>query len=90
MPTATGLPKAGEVWELTTNVQGKKGKPFQAVVLRRGLGEYWSLNVAVVEDGKYHQRLWVDPAYWLRVGWLKYVGPAGPDTAKRLRAFGWL
>jgi hypothetical protein len=28
--------------------------------------------------------LWVDCAAWMRMGELKYIGPAGPETKRRL------
>jgi hypothetical protein len=50
--------------------------------MERGRGDYWSLRVW--DPAKNERLLWVAPAYWLRVGWLKYVGQAGPKTRKRL------
>lgn len=82
MPTPTGLPKAGEVWEWTRK-SPPDWKPITVrfVVLQRGTGSYWSLRVYVPGKGK---QLWVDPANGLRLGELKYIGPAGPETKRKL------
>jgi hypothetical protein len=82
MPTPTGLPKVGEVWELEVKVPGRESKPIRVVVLERGRGDYWSLRV--YDPRKNERVLWVDPAYWLQMRWLKYIGPAGPNTKKKL------
>jgi hypothetical protein len=82
MPTATGLPQVGEVWERTIKLPPDwTPHVTRCVVLERGRGDYWSLRVYVPGQGTL---LWVDPAYWLAHGDLAYVGPAGPETKKRL------
>lgn len=82
MPTATGLPKVGEVWERTTKLPPDwKPQTLRFVVLQRGRGDYWSLRVYVPRVG---EQLWVDPAYWFKLGELKYIGSAGPETRKKL------
>jgi hypothetical protein len=30
------------------------------------------------------RQLWVNPAYYLSRGQLRYIGPAGPETRKKL------
>lgn len=82
MPTPTGLPKAGEVWE--RQPFDTRLEPQRFVVLKRGTGSYWSLRVAYRKDGRYVRDLWVDPAYALSRGMLKFIGPAGPKTKKEL------
>lgn len=81
MPTPTGLPKVGEVWERTIKLP-PEWKPFtySFVVLERSRGDYWSMRVYA--NGS--EQLWVDPAYSLARGELRYVGPAGPKTKERL------
>lgn len=86
MPTPTGLPKRGEVWELTVPALGVipagwKPTPIRCVVLERGTGSYWPLRVYVPGRGGTQ---WVDSSYWLSKGWLRHIGPAGPDTKARL------
>lgn len=81
MPTPTGLPRTGEVWELAIKIPGQQPAPQRVVVIERTRGDYWALRVFSHSKGR---RLWVDPAYWLQQGWLTYVGPAGPKTKKEL------
>jgi hypothetical protein len=81
MPTPTGLPKVGEVWELQVDILGDKGPVQRVVVLERTKGDLWALRVI---SAKHKRELWVGAAYWLKIGWLKYIGPAGPETRKRL------
>lgn len=82
MPTPTGLPKVGEVWEYQPTVFGKPSAPAQrVVVLERGRGDYWSLRVG--RPGE-KPKLWVDASYFLKTGHLKYIGPAGKETKKKL------
>ena len=87
MPTPTGLPKVGEVWEKTIKLPPRRqGEPWETtvirfVVLERGRGDYWSLKVYVPGLGRDH---WVDPAYYFGIGQLKYIGSAGPNTKKKL------
>jgi hypothetical protein len=84
MPTPTGLPKVGEVWERTFKLPPDwKPNVIRFVVLERGRGEYWSLRVYVPKARNVIQS-WVDPAYWFQRGELKYIGPAGPDTRRKL------
>jgi hypothetical protein len=77
MPTPTGLPKSGEVWQrmLPNDIVTK------FVVISRGAGQYWGMRVYVPRQGK---MLWVDCSYWFSKGYLKYVGQAGEETRKRL------
>jgi len=89
MPTPTGLPKKGEVWEKRTRTRATsptraRYSAVRFVVLERSRGDYWSLRVAIRTDQGYRKELFVDPAYWLEQGWLIYIGPAGPETKKRL------
>jgi hypothetical protein len=81
MPTPRGLPKAGEVWERTIRTPHTEPATVRAVVLERSRGDYWSLRVYIPGAGP---RLWVDPAYWLSRGLLRYIGPAGPQTRRKL------
>lgn len=86
MPTPGGLPKVGEVWELTRRVFGltptkTRVQVIRFVVLERGRGDYWSLRVYVPGEGR---RLWVDATYYFKRGEFKYIGPAGPETKKKL------
>jgi len=81
VPTATGLPKVGEVWELDIPLPNKPSEPIRVVILERGRGGYFSLRVASA-DGQRHY--WVDPSYWMKKGWLRYIGPAGPKTRAKL------
>lgn len=80
MPTPTGLPKVGEIWELAIRIPGREVVPQRVVVLERSGGEYWSLRVANAQG---RRTLWVDTSYHLQQGWLKYIAPAGPETRKR-------
>jgi len=79
MPTPTGLPKVGEVWELDIHIPGRENEPQRVVVLERSRGDYWALRVV---NAKGKRALWVDPAYWLQQGWLKYVGPGWAHDQK--------
>jgi hypothetical protein len=81
VPTPGGLPKAGEVWERTITILRDVGPTVRVVVLERSRGDYWALRVI---DSKGRKHLWVDGAYALQQDWLKYIGPAGPETKKRL------
>ncbi len=81
MPTPTGLPKVGEVWERRFGYPNSETTPIRFVVLERGGGAYWPLRVYIAGKGRV---LWVDSAYWFSQGELKYVGPAGPETKKKL------
>ncbi len=82
MPTPTGLPKVGEVWEMREKLPPDwKEDRFRVVILERGRGDYWYLRVAD-KDGKRH--LWVDATYYFSQGKLHYIGNAGPNTRKRL------
>jgi hypothetical protein len=86
MPTPTGLPKVGEVWERTWS-QPPAWHPdtVRFVVLERGSGSYWSLRVYVANANPGNERqLWVDSSYWFSRGQLKYLEPAGPETKKKL------
>jgi hypothetical protein len=81
MPTPGGLPKTGEVWERAIQLPGRETARARVVVLERTRGDYWGLRVYVPGEGR---KLWVDPAYWLSQGWLTYIGPAGPETKRKL------
>ncbi len=82
MPTPTGLPKVGEVWERTLKLPPDwTPHVIRFVVLARGTGSYWSLRVYIPDKGR---ELWVDPAYQMKQGELKYIGPAGPKTKRKL------
>ena len=88
MPTATGLPKVGEVWERTNKlpVTGKPGEwdvtVTRFLVLARSGGTNWSLTVHVKGD-RQARRLWTEVSYWHSKGDLKYIGQAGPETKKK-------
>jgi hypothetical protein len=70
------------VWERTTKLPPDwKQQKVRFVVLERGRGDYWSLRVHIPNLGK---KLWVDAAYYMQQGELAYIGPAGPETRKRL------
>jgi len=82
MPTPTGLPKVGEVWERTLKLPPDwNPQNVRFVVLERGRGDYWPLRVYIPGKGP---QLWVDAAYYLAHGELKYIGPAGPNTRENL------
>lgn len=81
MPTPTGRPKVGEVWELNIPIPDMETVPQRVVVLERSGGDYWSLRVYRTDGTR---DLWVDCAYWVQMGWLKYIGPAGPKTKRKL------
>lgn len=86
MPTPGGLPKVGEVWELTRKLP-PDWSPIvtQFVVLQRTGGSYWSLRVYVRDHrGNWVRKLWVDISNDFRLGNLKYVGVAGPKTKAKL------
>ena len=84
MPTPTGLPKVGEVWELTRRIPGSPVTPLRFIVLERGRGDYWAMRVAIREGDHYRKTLWVDNAFSMKMGWLAYIGPAGPKTRRAL------
>jgi hypothetical protein len=85
MPTPGGLPKRGEVWESTRTLPGQETHTTRFVVLERGRGDYWSMRVFIPGKGPGKgKQLWVDPAYQMKMGELKYIGPAGPETRKKL------
>jgi hypothetical protein len=84
MPTPTGLPKVGEVWELSIPIPGREPASHRVVVIERTGGDYWGLRVAKTKAGHWERTWWSDGAYWLRQGWLTYVGPAGPQTKAAL------
>lgn len=86
MPTPTGLPRVGEVWERTFRLPPEPGHKVQIqkirfVVLERGTGSYWSLRVHTANGD---DQLWTDASYWQRNGQLRYIGLAGPETKKKL------
>ncbi len=86
MPTPTGLPKVGEVWELTSKLPPDlKPETVRFVVLARGRGEYWSMRVYVPTNAPDRQKqLWVDAAYMWSTQEPKYIDVAGPKTKKKL------
>jgi hypothetical protein len=82
MPTPTGLPKVGEVWEQTVSLPPDWNPHItRFVVLERGRGDYWSLRVFIPGKGR---QLWVDATYHFKNGGLKYIGPAGAETKRKL------
>jgi hypothetical protein len=82
MPTPTGLPKVGEVWERTQKLPPDwTPHVTRVVVLYRSRGDYWALRVYIPGKGR---TLWVDPAAWFARGELKYIGPAGTKTKRKL------
>ena len=83
MPTPSGLPKVGEVWELRYRLPPDWNDNVNRVtVLERGRGDYWSLRVRDSE-GKVH--LWVDAAYHFSQGHLRHI-PKRPDGSGKLLA----
>jgi hypothetical protein len=83
MPTPTGLPKVGEVWELREKLPPTwEETRLRVVVLSRGSGSYWSLRVS--DGSPDNRRLWVDASYYFNRGMLVYIGDAGPNTRKKL------
>ena len=94
MPTPSGLPKTGEVWELQIPPPpGSKGSIAQAVrfvVLSRTRDDYWAMQTASRSQGRWRQQLRVDCAYHLSKRWLRYVGPVGESSLHELRMIGWL
>lgn len=89
MPTPTGLPKPGEIWERTIRlpITGKPGKwdttVTRFVVLERTAGQNWSLRVHARGD-RQPKRWWTDVSYGFSKGEFRYIGQAGPETRKRL------
>jgi hypothetical protein len=82
MPTPGGLPRAGEVWEATRKLPPDyKPNVTRFVVISRGTGSYWSMRVYTSTGVR---RLMLDGAWMLKRGELKFVGPAGPKTRKKL------
>lgn len=78
MPTPTGLPKVGEIWERTYRLPPDwEPNTVRFEVLSRSGGEYWSMRVRVLSPVAEFQnpvQLWVDPAYWFSQGELKFTG----------------
>jgi len=77
MPTPSGLPKAGEVWERTYRLPPDyTPTSYRFTVLERGRGDYWSLRVRLHDPGPHQNpvQLFVDPAYWFSQGELTYIG----------------
>lgn len=81
MPTPTGLPKVGEVWERKAWYPGDGWVTTRFVVLQRGRGDYWSMRVYVPGRGR---QFWVDPAAWFAKGELKFIDVAGPKTKRKV------
>ena len=81
MPTPKGLPKVGEVWEVKP--YGQAEHTYRFVVMERSRGDYFSMRV-YAPSRQPRLLLMVDPAYQLRHGWMKYIGPAGPETKRKL------
>jgi hypothetical protein len=77
MPTPTGLPKAGEVWErrfrLPPDWQLQTGR---VTILERSGGSYWSVRVRLHKPEEHQPpvQLWVDASYWHSKGEFVYVG----------------
>jgi hypothetical protein len=59
MPTATGLPKPGEIWRLTRKLP-PDWQPIvlEVEILERSRGDYWSVRVRHLDTGQ--SALWVD------------------------------
>lgn len=86
MPTPTGLPKPGEVWERTLRLPPDwRPETVRFKVLARGTGSYWSLTV---DAGKGRQ-MWVDASYWLSQGELRYVGQDGEVSLQAQERLSW-
>lgn len=83
MPTPTGLPKPGEIWERTIKRPPNfRPESVQFIVLeRRGSGSQWSLRVYLKNHG---ERTWVDAGFLFGSREFQYIGVAGPKTKKRL------
>jgi len=90
MPTPTGLPKTGEVWELQVRVMGKAGPTSRFVVLSRTRDSYWAMRTASRRGGEWVSQLRVDCAYHLKMRELRYVGPVGEISRAELVRLGWL
>ena len=75
MPTPTGLPKPGEIWERRVKLPPDWAlQTFEVEVIERGTGAYWSLRVKE-PSGKIS--LWVDASYWASRGELVFVRVKG-------------
>lgn len=81
MPTPTGLPKVGEVWEHTFKQTGSPDVKRRFVVMERGRGDYYRLRVYVEGEGL---RTFLEAAYWMSRGELKFIGVAGPKIKAKL------
>jgi len=78
MPTPSGLPQRGEVWERRFKLPPDwEENVWRFTVRERGLGELWSMRVKLHEPGPHQDPnpLWVDCAYWFKQGELHYIGP---------------
>lgn len=83
MPTKVGgLPQRGEVWEWTMKLPPDwNPQVSRFVVLERGSGQFWPLRVMYANGLR---QLLVDASYAFTRGDLKYIGPAGPETRKKM------
>jgi hypothetical protein len=80
VPTPTGLPKVGEIWERRFRLPPDwEEEVIRFVVLERSAGDYWSLRVYAQGQGR---RFWVDPAYWHSRGELRYIKDAPPELRR--------
>lgn len=96
MPTPSGLPKRGEVWERRFRLPEHgvwHDYTMRFVVIERGTGSYWPLRIftpGIRKDGgelvpsRQQIQLCVDAAYWFGQRELHYIGIAGPETKKKL------
>ena len=81
MPTPSGLPKTGEVWERTLKLPPDwLPHVTRFVVIERGRGDYWPLRVWTPTRGVV---LLVDMSYALQRGELRFLGPASDRARSR-------
>lgn len=84
MPTSTGLPKVGEVWEKQVSLRSGSGEPIRFVVIQRSRGDEWSMRVAYIvkRNGRkfWERRMWTDCAYGLQQGWYKFIHDASDEV----------
>lgn len=86
MPTPTGLPKVGEIWERTTKLPPDwRPQTIRFLVLERGRGELWSMKVYIPKRGT---MLWPEASYFMHVQELSYIGDANPQVRKHFNIGG--
>lgn len=80
MPTASGLPKVGEVWERREKLPPDWAEQvIRFRVTERGTGAYWALRVEILEPvqpPRFRNQLWVDASYWFSRGELHLLHEA--------------